>query len=92
MIKGINKNVVEIVDTGNEMFERAILFLRPQRYGRADSNEQTEHLARGYLKGLKLRRRWFPREPIWPSLLKYSLAASFGAVAAALILILTNGL
>ncbi|MBE6827174.1 MAG: hypothetical protein E7514_00995 [Ruminococcaceae bacterium] len=30
MIKGINKQVIEIHDTGSEYFERAILFVKPE--------------------------------------------------------------
>ncbi|MGI6745887.1 MAG: hypothetical protein BWY46_01313 [Firmicutes bacterium ADurb.Bin300] len=30
MIKGVNKQVVEINETGNEYFEKAIFFVRPE--------------------------------------------------------------
>lgn len=30
MIKGINKNVIDICETGNPYYERAILFLKPE--------------------------------------------------------------
>lgn len=30
MLKGVNKNIVEINDTGNMYFERAVLFIRPE--------------------------------------------------------------
>ena len=33
MIKGVNKQVVEISDTGNEFFEKAIFFVRPEYSG-----------------------------------------------------------
>ena len=29
MVKGVNKRIVEVQETGNEYFEKAILFLRP---------------------------------------------------------------
>ena len=30
MIKGINRQVVEVKDTGNECFERILFFVRPE--------------------------------------------------------------
>lgn len=30
MIKGVNKCVIEVAETGNKYFERAILFVRPE--------------------------------------------------------------
>ena len=30
MIRGVNKQVIEVNDTGNEYFEKAILYVRPQ--------------------------------------------------------------
>ena len=33
MIKGVNKQVVEISETGNEFFEKAIFFVRPEYSG-----------------------------------------------------------
>ena len=29
MLKGVNKQVVEVVEVDNEFFERAILFIKP---------------------------------------------------------------
>jgi len=33
MIKGINRQVLELNDTGNEYFEKAILFVKPEYSG-----------------------------------------------------------
>jgi len=30
MIKGVNRKIIEVADTGNKYFERAILFVNPQ--------------------------------------------------------------
>lgn len=30
MLRGVNKNIIEIVETDNQFFEKAILFVRPQ--------------------------------------------------------------
>ncbi len=30
MLKGVNKKVIEINDTGNEVFEKVVLYIKPQ--------------------------------------------------------------
>lgn len=37
MIKGVNKQVVEVVDTGSDYFERALFFVDPKYYGISES-------------------------------------------------------
>lgn len=36
MIKGVNRQVVEVADTGSEYFERALFFVNPKYYGLTD--------------------------------------------------------
>lgn len=36
MLKGVNRQVVEVVDTGSEYFERALFFVNPKYYGMTD--------------------------------------------------------
>ena len=36
MLKGVNRQVVEVVDTGSEYFERALFFVSPKYYGMTD--------------------------------------------------------
>ncbi len=33
MIKGVNKQVVEVVETGSDYFDRALFFVAPKYYG-----------------------------------------------------------
>jgi hypothetical protein len=84
MLKGINKNVIEISDTGNDCFERAILFLRP---GREHGEEQLGAKAREFLAGLKLRRR-IVKSDGWMPCLRLLAAVGTGAGAAALLMML----
>jgi hypothetical protein len=84
MLKGINKNVIEISDTGNDCFERAILFLRP---GREHGEEQLRTRAKEFLAGLKLRRRMLGNWG-WVSCLRLLAAAGAGAGATALLMML----
>lgn len=36
MIKGVNRQVVEVADTGSEYFEKALFFVNPKYYGMTD--------------------------------------------------------
>lgn len=36
MLKGVNRQVVEVADTGSDYFERAIFFVNPKYYGLTD--------------------------------------------------------
>ncbi len=48
MVKGINKQIIEVVDTGNRYIQKAILFVRPEK---ADYDPQfLIHQAKQYLK------------------------------------------
>lgn len=61
MIKGVNRQIIEVTETGNEYFERALLVVRP---GFADTepsllHEEAQRLVRnadGYT-GLRFSRR-----------------------------------
>ena len=36
MIKGVNRQVVEVAETGSDYFERALFFVNPKYYGMTD--------------------------------------------------------
>lgn len=36
MIKGVNRQVVEVAETGSEYFEKALFFVNPKYYGMTD--------------------------------------------------------
>ena len=84
MNKGINRNVIEIVDTGSEMFERAILFVRPD--GREPEPGALEKGAHSFLSHTKIRRQILPRGRKLAGAVKYVLAAAAGAGTAVLLL------
>ena len=84
MNKGINRNVIEIVDTDSEMFERAILFVRPQGQGREPA--MLERGAYNFLSRAKIRRRVLPGGSKLIALARYALAAAAGAGGAVLLL------
>ena len=76
-MKGVNKNVIEITDTGSDCFERAILFVRP---GKAeDDGEDLRTRARQYIAGLKMRRRMLRNLRIGWAVAKYGTVLAAGA-------------
>lgn len=84
MIRGVNKNVIEICDTGNECFERAILFVRPDKRG--EDGDQLHRRAAEFLSGLRLRPRFYPRGRLWMAAVKLSAAAIAGGCATAVLI------
>lgn len=84
MVKGVSKNIIEISDTGNECFERAILFVRPDSGGDV---EHLRHRAYEFLTRMWLRPRFYPRGRLWLSALKIAGAAAAGAAVTAMVLI-----
>lgn len=86
MVRGVNKNIIEISDTGNDCFERAILFVRAEHMHRDD--DAIRRRAMNYLSGIKFRPWMHPRWRWTYLLLSWVGAALLGALVTALILIL----
>jgi len=84
MVKGVNKNVIEICDTGSDYFERAILFVRQN--GAAD-NDALRLYADEFLSGLKIRSWWRPKGKAVFAAIRLLCAAGLGAAAACVLLI-----
>lgn len=66
MLKGVNKQVVEVVDVDNEYFERAILFIKPEKQEKGEA--ALRECAHRYLGSIRYRprrlrgwRRWVIR-------------------------------
>lgn len=85
MVKGVNKNVIEIADTGDECFERAILFVRPDRID--GDGEQIRRRAMRYLSGIRLRPWFYPKGKLL-AVLKLLLPAGVGALVTAALFLL----
>lgn len=85
MVRGVNKNVIEISDTGNDCFERAILFVRPDS---ADCDaDSLRRRATSYLSGIRANPRLFSRGKL-ASAVKLLASAAGGAAITALLLLL----
>ena len=80
MLKGVNKHIIEISNTGNDCFERVILFVRPDSEG-----GDMQRRAGSYLAGLRLRPRMLGGgTKLLPQAAKLAAAACLGAAAAVL--------
>lgn len=89
MIKGINRQVIEVTETGNPYFERALLVVRPSCRDDDESRLREEarrmvNAACGY-SGMRLGRRQRLRNRI---LLALGSAAAGGLISTAILLIL----
>lgn len=65
MVKGVNRTVIEVNDTGNEMFEKIVLYVKP-KYGNLGAAQLQKALGEFHLgyngvrplrKRVKLRKR-----------------------------------
>ncbi len=88
MIKGVNKQVVEISETGNEFFEKAIFFVRPEYSGLGEGRlrEKAQNaIDRTAMppKGKHARRK----ERLKPALWLLGAAAGGGTLTAAVLLL-----
>ncbi len=90
MIKGVNRQIIEVIDTGNEYFERALLVVRP-RFSDVEPGRLHEEARRmvnnaeGYT-GLRWNRKQRRRR----LLLQGGLAGLFGMLAGALLMTLVR--
>jgi len=83
-MKGVNKNVIEITDTGSDCFERAILFVRADKAG--GDTEALRTRARQYIAGLRMRRKMLRNARLWWTLAKYGSALAAGGAITMLLL------
>lgn len=84
MLRGVNKRIIEVTDTGNEYFERAILFLKYEKQN--DDEKKIKESACNYLKNVESfqKRKKLNRFSI--AAVKYGSVAALGAVITALVL------
>lgn len=89
MLKGVNKQIIEITDTGNLYIQKAILFVDPEK--REYDNDFLIHQAKKYIKDMTPNQS--PPQPvkkqkmkkIIPTLIKLSAGIAIGATAASLL-------
>ena len=85
VLKGVNKNIIEIVSTESDYFERAILFVRPESMD--DNGEELHRKAKSYLSNLRLRPAMLRgKKRLWLCAIRTAGAVGAGAAAAILLI------
>ena len=80
MIRGVNKQIVEVSETGNDYFERAILFVRPQAMETSDPELRRQ--AKSLLQSMGRPGGGFPKTKPLKTLVRLGAAAGAGATLA----------
>ncbi|MBC8586364.1 hypothetical protein [Youxingia wuxianensis] len=78
MLKGVSQKVIEVVNTDNKYFEKAILFLRPQPMGE-ENGHTIKKYASEYLSQITYQPTPKNKKSLMISLGKIILSAGFGA-------------
>lgn len=74
MLKGVNKQIIEINDTGNAYFEKVLFFVKPEccalshkklEMGAQDYVEQLRTLGQAYAGGYLRQREQRKRRRLW---------------------------
>lgn len=84
MVKGVNKKVIEINDTGNEVFEKVVLYINPE-YS-VLSNKELKREAKVILKNYSMEDFDYKRESIGSKRLVVFLFCSVLVAIAATVL------
>lgn len=86
MLKGINHSIIEVNDTGNEYYERAILIIKPE-YSSVERSI-LEYEARQLLREFDAPSAFRIKKKKLPPVLTATFIALLGCVAAVIISIL----
>lgn len=89
MIRGVNKHIIEVVNTENDYFEKAILFVNPNK---ADAGQrEIMHVASDYLGSMEqpVRQKRKSRR-VAVSILKLALVFALGVAVTATMLYYLN--
>ena len=83
MVKGVNKNIIEVHDLQSEYFDKAILFVKPE-YALFDSEKLFKE-AKRYVNNADLNRKCGKRRktPRTPLLTKFACGAGAAILTAA---------
>ncbi len=87
MIKGVNRQVVEVADTGSDYFEKALFFVNPKYYGLTDGKLRERAQALMNTAGAPPKMKKSEKKSRWKTLLALAFSAAAGALATALTVI-----
>ena len=84
MLRGVNKSIIEVLETENQYFEKAILFIRPGHRDQDTGFMKTK--AKEYLSNISYKPASKWKKPFLYSAVKLGSAAALGAAAATFLL------
>lgn len=87
MIKGVSKQIVEINETGNEFFEKAIFFVKPEYSGASEARLRDSAAVTVRSAGIPPKNRMTAKHPRLYTALRFALAAAAGAFVTVLIML-----
>ena len=89
MIRGVNKQVVDVTEPESAYFERVLFFVKPEFSGLGEGalRGKAEQLLRG-LAGGRVAGTKMPRGKHWRVVIGLSLAALLGAATAAVAMLI----
>lgn len=83
MIKGVNRQVVEVSDTGSDYFEKALFFVNPKYYGLTDGKLREKAQTLMSATGAPPKQRKKEKKHKWQTALAIMASAAVGSIITA---------
>lgn len=83
MIKGVNRQVVEVADTGSDYFEKALFFVNPKYYGLTDGKLRERAQSLMATAGAPPRQKKTERKSRWKTFAAIIASAAAGSIITA---------
>ncbi|MCD7827461.1 MAG: hypothetical protein LUG85_02860 [Clostridiales bacterium] len=84
MLKGVNRQVVEVAETGSDYFEKALFFVNPKYYGLTDGKLREKAQTLTANAGMPPIGKTKPKKNRLAMILTIAASAAAGAIAAAI--------
>lgn len=83
MIKGVNRQVVEVSDTGSDYFEKALFFVNPKYYGLTDGKLRERAQTLMSTTGVPPKQRKKDKKSKWKTAIAIMASAAVGSIITA---------
>lgn len=83
MIKGVNRQVVEVADTGSDYFEKALFFVNPKYYGLTDGKLRERAQTLMSAAGAPPRPKKTEKKNKWKTFVAIAASAAAGSIITA---------
>mgnify|MGYP006991735737 CR=1 FL=1 len=84
MLKGVNRQVVEVADAGSDYFEKALFFVNPKYYGLTDGKLRERAQSLMSTAGAPPRQKKAEKKSRWKTLLAVIASAAAGSIITAI--------